>query len=55
MKIGFIGAGTVAQTIAKHVLPLGHQVIFSNTKGPESLAPLVKVFGFVDRRAASCL
>ena len=45
MKIGIIGAGTVAQTIAKHVLPLGHKVMLSNTHGPESLAPLVKQLG----------
>ena len=45
MKIGFIGASTVAQTIAKHVLPFGHQVILSNSRGPESLVPLVKELG----------
>lgn len=45
MRIGFIGAGEVAQTIAKHVLPLGHQVMFSNTRGPDSLAALVKELG----------
>ena len=45
MKIGFIGAGVVAQTISKHVLPFGHQVVLSNTKGPDSLAQLVKELG----------
>ncbi|MFE4173927.1 NADPH-dependent F420 reductase [Streptomyces sp. NPDC056909] len=45
MRIGFLGAGVVAQTIARHVLPLGHQVLFSNTKGPDSLAPLVGELG----------
>jgi 8-hydroxy-5-deazaflavin:NADPH oxidoreductase len=45
MKIGIIGAGTVAQTIARHVLPFGHQVMLSNTQGPDSLAPLVKKLG----------
>lgn len=45
MKIGVIGAGTVAQTIARHMLPLGHQVMFSSTRGPESLAPLVEQLG----------
>jgi predicted dinucleotide-binding enzyme len=45
MKIGIIGAGTVAQTIAKHVLPHGHKVMLSNTRGPESLAELVKQLG----------
>jgi len=45
MKIGFIGASTVAQTIAKHVLPLGHQVMLSNSRGPDSLAEVVKELG----------
>jgi 8-hydroxy-5-deazaflavin:NADPH oxidoreductase len=45
MKIGFIGASTVAQTIAKHVLPFGHQIMLSNSRGPESLVPLVKELG----------
>jgi len=26
MRIGFIGSGVVAQTIAKHVLSFGHEV-----------------------------
>jgi 8-hydroxy-5-deazaflavin:NADPH oxidoreductase len=45
MKIGFIGASTVAQTIAKHVLPFGHQVMLSNSRGPDSLADVVKELG----------
>ena len=45
MRIGFLGAGVVAQTIARHVLPLGHQVVLSNTKGPDSLAPLITELG----------
>jgi predicted dinucleotide-binding enzyme len=45
MKIGFIGAGIVAQTISKHVLPFGHQVLLSNTRGPDSLASLVRELG----------
>jgi 8-hydroxy-5-deazaflavin:NADPH oxidoreductase len=45
MKIGILGAGIVAQTIAKHVLPFGHQVMISNTRGPDSLTPLVKELG----------
>ncbi len=45
MKIGFIGAGTVAKTIAKHVLPHGHRVVLSNARGPESLAALVAELG----------
>ncbi|WP_224041087.1 NAD(P)-binding domain-containing protein [Paraburkholderia unamae] len=45
MKIGFIGAGTVAQILAKHVLAHDHQVIVSNSRGPESLATLVAELG----------
>ena len=42
MRIGFMGAGEVAQTIAKHLLPFGHQVMLSNSRGPDSLAGVVK-------------
>ena len=45
MKIGFIGASTVAQTIAKHALLLGHQAMLSNSRGPDSLAEVVKELG----------
>jgi predicted dinucleotide-binding enzyme len=45
MKIGILGAGVVGQTIAKHVLPFGHQITLSNRRGPESLAELVKELG----------
>ena len=45
MKIGILGAGTVAQTLAKHVLPFGHRVMLSNRRGPDSLAELVKGLG----------
>lgn len=45
MNIGFIGAGTVAKTIARHVLPLGHRVVLSNSRGPGSLAALVAELG----------
>src|SRR5882724_12980732 len=45
MKIGILGAGIVAQTIAKHVLPFGHQITLSNSRGPDSLAELVQELG----------
>ena len=45
MKIGFIGAGNVAQTISKHLLTFGHQVMLSNTRGAESLASLTQALG----------
>ena len=45
MKIKFIGAGVVAQTISRHVLPFGHRVLLSNRRGPDSLASVVKGLG----------
>lgn len=45
MKIGFIGAGNVAPTLAKHFLFSGHQVMLSNSRGPDSLADVVKKLG----------
>ena len=45
MRIGFIGAGVVAQTISRHVLAVGHRVLLSNSRGSHSLAPLVKELG----------
>jgi 8-hydroxy-5-deazaflavin:NADPH oxidoreductase len=45
MKIGFIGAGPVPQTVARHALSVGHQVVLSNSRGPESLAALVAELG----------
>jgi len=43
--IGTIGAGNVAQTIARDALAAGHQVILSNSRGPDSLAELVSQLG----------
>ena len=45
MNIGLLGAGAVAQAIARVVLPFGHRVVLSNTRGPASLAPLVEKLG----------
>ena len=45
MKLGFIGAGNVAQTYAKHFVRHGHEVVLSNSKGPDSLAELVRSIG----------
>ena len=38
--VGTIGAGNVAQTIARLALAAGHNVILSNSRGPESLTEL---------------
>jgi 8-hydroxy-5-deazaflavin:NADPH oxidoreductase len=40
-----IGAGTLAQAIASHALHAGHDVVFSNRRGPDSLADLVARLG----------
>ena len=45
MKFGFIGAGTVAQTIARHLLPFGHEVVLSNSRGPDTLGDVVEALG----------
>jgi predicted dinucleotide-binding enzyme len=45
MKIGFIGAGSVGKTIARHLINAGHQVVLSNSRGPESLQGLVDELG----------
>jgi hypothetical protein len=45
LSVGTIGAGTVAQAIAGHAVAAGHQVILSNSRGPESLAELVDRLG----------
>lgn len=45
MKFGFLGAGVVAQTIARHLLPFDHEVVLSNSRGPETLADVVARLG----------
>ena len=45
MKFGFIGAGNVAQTYAKHFVRHGHEVVLSNSRGPDSLIDLARSMG----------
>ncbi len=45
MRIGFIGAGKVARTIARHMLTAGHHVVISNSRGPATLAGTVADLG----------
>lgn len=45
MKIGTLGAGTVAQAIARHAVTHGHEVVLSNSRGPASLSGLVGELG----------
>lgn len=45
MKIGFIGAGKVTNTVARHLLAAGNSVVVSNSRGPETLTDLVTDLG----------
>lgn len=45
MKFGMIGAGTVSRAIAGHVVKAGHDVVFSNSRGPQTLGAVVGAFG----------
>ncbi|MFC7901427.1 NADPH-dependent F420 reductase [Streptomyces griseoincarnatus] len=45
MRIGMLGAGTVAQALARHAIRRGHEVVLSNSRGPASLTPLVRELG----------
>ena len=45
MKFGFIGAGNVAQTYAKHFVRHGHKIVLSNSRGPDSLIELARSIG----------
>jgi 8-hydroxy-5-deazaflavin:NADPH oxidoreductase len=41
MKVGFIGAGTVASTFGRHLITAGHAIVVSNSRGPETLVGFV--------------
>lgn len=45
MKIGIIGAGFIGETLAKHLVKLGHQVSIANSRGPETLSDIAKKTG----------
>jgi predicted dinucleotide-binding enzyme len=45
MNIGIIGAGHIGATLARHFAKAGHKVGLSNSRGPTSLAVLVKSLG----------
>ena len=45
MKIGIIGAGKIGSTAARLFAEAGHEVALSNSRGPETLAPLVEEIG----------
>ncbi len=45
MRISLVGAGSMAQAITKHAVKAGHQVMISNSRGPETLVQLSKALG----------
>ena len=45
MKIGFIGAGAVAQSIARLAVQAGHDVVLSSRRGPQALRDVVAELG----------
>jgi predicted dinucleotide-binding enzyme len=45
MIIGILGAGRMAQMLVPKLVSGGHRVILTNSKGPETLRPLVQQFG----------
>lgn len=45
MKIGIIGAGHIGSALTRHFTRLGHDVVVSNSRGPQTLADLAKETG----------
>lgn len=42
---GFIGSGNIGSTVARLAIAAGHDVVLSNSRGPETLADLVSQLG----------
>ena len=45
MKFGMIGARTLSQAVAGHVVKAGHDVVFRNSRGAHTLGSAVEAFG----------
>jgi len=45
MLIGIIGAAAVGQAVAGHAIKAGHQVIISNSRGPQTLGDVIAKLG----------
>jgi hypothetical protein len=43
--VGIIGAGHIGQALARTALRAGREVVIANSRGPESLAPVVAALG----------
>jgi hypothetical protein len=45
MKVGFIGAGSLAGTFGRHLITAGHTIVVSNSRGPKTLDDFVADLG----------
>lgn len=45
MKVGILGAGRMGRTLARLLIRAGHEVWLANSRGPESLGPLLDKLG----------
>jgi predicted dinucleotide-binding enzyme len=45
MEIGIVGSGHIGGTLARRLRQLGHDVAVSNSRGPQTLGPLVQTTG----------
>jgi predicted dinucleotide-binding enzyme len=50
---GFIGSGNIGSTVARLAVAAGHDVVMSNSRGPETLADLVAELGEHARAATA--
>ncbi|WP_219635264.1 NAD(P)-binding domain-containing protein [Nocardioides ungokensis] len=51
--IGLIGAGHIGSTVARLAVAAGHDVVLSNSRGPETLSDLVAELGDHARAATA--
>ena len=51
--LGLIGSGNIGSTVARLAVDAGHDVVLSNSRGPETLADLVKELGPQARAATA--
>jgi 8-hydroxy-5-deazaflavin:NADPH oxidoreductase len=51
--IGLIGSGNIGSTVARLAVDAGHDVVLSNSRGPETLTDLVKELGPQARAATA--
>ncbi|MFD4675343.1 NADPH-dependent F420 reductase [Lentzea sp. NPDC058450] len=53
MRFGTIGAGTIAQAVAHHLVTAGHEVTLSNSRGPDTILDVVTRLGPLARAATA--